>query len=223
MKTESSFTDLLCQFIYDFKNYFSSLNLKDEKILKNSKNRLEWFINYIGITNNLDHLHKDELPSLKRGHIILAELGFNLGKEFGGRHYCIVLRDSSKTNDRVLVLPITTQKPSDYEKYKKTLYIEFDNLPRMNRAEDNNSENGTKRWCNILNIRSISKARIIYPTERGIPKIYDSQIKEISYRIVSQIGLRKDLYSKEKRYKQLIKENERLKLEIETLKNMLTD
>ena len=70
MKTENSFTDLLCQFYYDFKNYFSSLNLKDETILKNSKNRLEWLINYIGITNNKYYLQKDELPDLERGNII---------------------------------------------------------------------------------------------------------------------------------------------------------
>lgn len=222
MKTEHSFTDLLCQFYYDFKNYFSSLNLKDETILKNSKNRLEWLINYIGIANNKYYLQKDELPDLERGNIILAELGFNLGKEFGGRHYCIVLRDSAKTNDRILILPITTQKPSDYEKFKKTLYIEFDSLPRMRRQEDDESEDGSKRWCNILNVRSISKSRIIYPTDRGIPKIRDSQIKEISFRIVCQLGLRKDLYTKEKRYKNLLKENEELKLEIENLKNMLT-
>ena len=119
-------------------------------------------------------------------------------------------------------MPITTQKPSDYEKFKKTLYIEFDSLPHMNRLKDNESENGTKRWCNILNVRSISKSRIIYPTDRGLPKILDSQLKEISFRIVSQIGLRGDLYSKEKKYKKLVKENEELKLEIENLKNMLT-
>lgn len=208
MKSKKSFEDLFKQFLNDYKNYFSSLNLKDETILKNSKNRLEWLINYIGITNNKYYLQKDKLPDLERGNIILAELGFNLGKEFGGRHYCIVLRDSSSTNDRVLVLPITTQKPSDYEKFEKTLYIEFESLPRMERPKDSETEDGSKRWCNILNIRSISKSRIIYPTDRGIPKIHDSQIKEISFRIVSQIGLRKDLYSKEKKYKKLLKENE---------------
>lgn len=222
MKNEHSFTDLLCQFYYDFKNYFSSLDLSNEIVLKNAKNRLEWLINYIGITNDRYYLQKDELPDLKRGNIILAELGFNFGKEFGGRHYCIVLRDSSKANDRVMILPITTKKPSDYEKFKKTLYIEFESLPRMGRLKDNENENGSKRWCNILNIRSISKSRIIYPIGRGIPEIRDSQIKEISRRIVSQVALRNDLYSKEKKYKKLTKENEALKEEIEQLKNMLT-
>lgn len=222
VKNEYSFGYLFWRFICDFKNYFVGQNLKNETILKNSKNRLEWLINYIGITNNKNYLQKDKLPKLERGHIILAELGFNLGKEFGGRHYCIVLRDCSEKNERVLILPITTQKPSDYEKFKNTIYIEFESLSGMRRLEDNESEEGSKRWCNILNIRSISKSRIIYPIDRGIPKIKDSQIKEISFRIVSQIGLRSDLYTKEKKYKKLIKENKELKMEIENLKNMLT-
>ena len=222
MKNEYTFKELVCQFIYDYKNYFSIQNLKDDKILKDTKNRLEWLINYIGITNNKKYLQKDEIPDLKRGHIILAELGFNLGKEFGGRHYCIVLRDSPMNNDRVLILPITTQKPSDYEKCKNTLYIEFDRLPKMNRLKDETSENGTKRWCNILNIRSISKSRIIYPTQRGLPKACDSHMREISKRIISQIGLRKDLLSKEKKYKKILKENAVLKEENKKLKNLLT-
>lgn len=215
MKEEYSFGYLFWRLICDFKNYFSSQNLKNEKNLKNSKNRLEWLVNYINITNNKYYLHKDKLPDLKRGNIILVELGFNLGKEFGGRHYCIVLRDSSIKNERVLILPITTQKPSDYEKYKTTLYIEFESLPGMGRTKDNSNDEGSKRWCNILNIRSISKSRIIYPVDRGIPTIRDSQLKEISFRIVTQIGLREDLYIKEKKYKKLIKENQQLKFELE--------
>lgn len=222
MKKEESFIDLFCQFLYDFKNYFSSQNLEEESTLKNAKNRLDWMIKYIGITKDKYYLQEDKLPKLERGNIILAELGFNLGKEFGGKHYCIVLRDSSVNNQRVLVLPITTQKPSDYEEYKKTLYIEFEKLPGMKRVKDCDANDGSKRWCNILNIRSISKSRIIYPIDRGIPKIYNSQLKEISFRIVSQIGLRGDLYTKEKKYKKIVKENEELKLEIENLKNMLT-
>lgn len=221
MKNENTFIDLMCQFLYDFKNYFLNQNLEDNITLKNAKNRLEWMINYVGITNNKYYLQKDELPNLERGHIVLAELGFNLGKEFGGRHYCIVLRDSSEKNERVLVLPITTQKPSDYEKYQKTLYIEFDSLPHMKRTSDKHSKDGLKRWCNILNIRSISKSRIIYPIDRGIPKIRESQLKEISFRIVSQIGLRNDLYIKEKRCKKLDKENKELKLEIQNLKEYI--
>lgn len=219
---EESFIDLFCQFLYDFKNYFSSQNLKIESILKNSKNRLDWMIKYIGITKDESYLQEDKLPKLERGHIILAELGFNLGREFGGRHYCIVIRDSSITNSRVLVLPITTQKPSDYEKYRNTLYIEFKKLPGMKRIKDCDGKSSSKCWCNILNIRSISKSRIIYPIDRGMPKILDSQLKEISFRIVSQIGLRKDLYIKEKKYIKIVKENEALKSEIKNSKNMLT-
>ena len=83
MKKEESFIDLFCQFLYDFKNYFSSQNLEEESTLKNAKNRLDWMIKYIAITKDKYYLQEDKLPKLERGNIILAELGFNLGKEFG--------------------------------------------------------------------------------------------------------------------------------------------
>lgn len=201
--------NLICK----LKNYYhGSINGSKEKV-KELKNRLEWFNTYFNIFNNPKFLQKQDLPELYRGDIILVELGFNIGMEFGGRHYCIVLRDSSKNNNRVLILPITSKKPSDYNINKK-LYIEFNEIRCLNRYEDKFSSTKHARWCNILNVRSISKNRIIYPNDRKLPnptnRIPKHKISEISQKIISEIALRDDLILLNKEHKKLQKAYDKL-------------
>lgn len=195
-------------FICKLKNYYYGNLNTSPKTIKELNGRIDWFNNYFGIFNNENYLQSATLPDLVRGDIVLAELGFNIGMEFGGKHYCIVLRDSPNTNKRVLILPITSQKPSDYN-INKDLYVEFLSIRCLNRYKDRFSLNRHKRWCNILNVRSISKSRIIYPNDRNLPlatnRIPRDKLSEISNKIISQIALRDDLILLPKKYKKLEK------------------
>lgn len=96
--------------ICKLRNYFNGNKNVSEKLAKEVSGRIEWFNNYFNMFQNplFFQDQKHPLPDLIRGNIILAELGFNIGMEFGGRHYCIVLKNSSVNNKRVLVLPVTT-------------------------------------------------------------------------------------------------------------------
>lgn len=201
MKLEYNYWSFICK----LKNYYYGTKNIDGVEKKELSNRLEWFNDYFSMFNNPTVFHKDDLPDFKRGNIVLVKLGFNIGKEFGGRHYCIVLRDSSVNNKRVLILPITSKKPSDYEAFKNSSYIEFDKIKGMNAEKDNQSPTGHKRWVNIYNIRSVSKSRIIYPIDRGIQNMTKGQMREISSRIISQIALRKDLIYLQQKYDKLNK------------------
>lgn len=208
-------------FICKLKNYYYGNTNSGEKIKKEVNGRIEWFNNYFNLFQNPMYLQdiNEPLPNLKRGNIILVELGFNIGMEFGGQHYCIVLKDSSITNNRVLVLPITSQKPKDYELHKNTYYIEFKQINGLNRKKDKTTGYGHKRWVSITNIRAVSKSRIIYPIERGIPNMTNGQMREISNRIISQIAMRKDLISLPKAYNKLQNKYLELQKEYESLKN----
>lgn len=208
--------------ISEFADFFAYEKVLNDEIFKEFKNRLEWFSDYSKVSKNHEYFHSEKIPELKRGNIILAKLGFNIGLEFGGKHYCVVLRDCSENNQRILVLPITTQEPSDYEKYKNTTYIQFESIKGMHRSKDDSCSNGSKRWCNILNIRSISKARIVYPVDRGIISLDKSQLRTITQRIISQIALRRDLLELEKNHKKLQYEYNKLKQENIELKKCLT-
>ena len=191
-------------FLSKIKNYYHGNINGSEKTLKELKNRLEWFNNYFNLFNNHKYLQKQELPDLYRGDVVLVELGFNIGMEFGGRHYCIVLRDSAKNNKRVVVLPITSKKPSDYNKFKDTIYIQFNDIKFLHRSEDYYTETKFKRWCNILNVKTISKSRIIYPIQRNLPhvnkRISKKKMSEISNKIISEIALREDLLELQDKY-----------------------
>lgn len=119
-----------------------------------------------------------DLPDLTRGDVILTNLGFNLGDEFGGEHAAIVLKNSPKINTRVLVLPITSKEPVNKH---KPFYVKIGKIHGMNQNKFH--------WANIYNIRSISKLRIIYPPEPK--KVNGTVLNRISGAIMGQIALRK--------------------------------
>ncbi len=215
--SDFNYWNLICK----LKNYYYGNKKVGEIKEKEVSGRIEWFNNYFNLFQNPKHFQDKRypLPDLIRGNIILAELGFNIGMEFGGRHYCIVMKNSSINNQRVLILPITTQEPSDYDKFKNTIYLEFDKIKGLNSHKDIGNPNGHKRWVNILNIRTISKNRIVYPVERGIPNMTKGQMRDISLRIISQIAMRSDLIKIDKKYKKLEKQYNQLLGDYTNLQN----
>ena len=78
---------LLSYWIYDFANYHD-----EEKIFDTTK-----------------------LITFKRGSIIKANLGFNIGHELGGLHYCIVLdKFDNPKNGTLNIIPLTSKKNKRY-------------------------------------------------------------------------------------------------------------
>lgn len=61
-----------------------------------------------------------ELTRYKRGEIIKAHLGYNIGSEEGGLHYCVVLeKNNTISNPVITVVPLTSVKPdTDLSKLK---------------------------------------------------------------------------------------------------------
>lgn len=61
-----------------------------------------------------------QLVRYKRGEIIKAHLGYNIGSEEGGLHYCVVLeKDNTISNPVITVVPLTSVKPdTDLSKLK---------------------------------------------------------------------------------------------------------
>lgn len=84
---EYKVSDLLAYWINDFANYHD-----EEKTFDTSK-----------------------LITFKRGNIIKANLGFNVGHEIGGLHYCIVLdKFDNPKNGTLNVIPLTSKKNKKY-------------------------------------------------------------------------------------------------------------
>lgn len=116
---------------------------KDEEILKNnatihkdnSLNRLDLsFVKHINCgefktshllaywVTDFSNYHDEEktfdttkIITFKRGSIIKANLGFNIGHELGGLHYCIVLdKFDNPKNGTLNIIPLTSKKNKKY-------------------------------------------------------------------------------------------------------------
>lgn len=97
------------------------------------------------------------LPYYKRGDIVYVDFGFNIGTEYGGVHYAVVIEDNNnKTNGNIIVVPLTSLDPgkSISDISPADVYI-GDNVIGWTSSATVAKPN---------QIRSISKMRIIKPT-----------------------------------------------------------
>lgn len=128
-------------------------SIKNYKYVFNSKNtKFTWLGNWLRkessfFKNEVDKkLNKN--PNFKRGDVIKADFGVNVGSELSNIHFAIVLNSDDNTSiDNITVLPLTS-KPG----YKR-LY--FGNL--LNMFKNNNKNT----YALITQITTISKKKII--------------------------------------------------------------
>lgn len=88
-------------------SFFKHIDLKEYKI----SHLLAYWI------NDFSDYHDEEktfdcskIKIFKRGNIVKANLGFNIGNELGGLHYCIVLnKNDNPKNGTLNVIPLTSK------------------------------------------------------------------------------------------------------------------
>lgn len=79
-----------------------------------------WLKSYAGMIRFEERFDPKKNKSYKRGDIIKVDFGFNIGAEYGGRHYAVVLDKKNAHNSPVItVVPLTSKKegrkPRPYE------------------------------------------------------------------------------------------------------------
>ncbi|MTB62011.1 growth inhibitor PemK [Streptococcus uberis] len=96
-----------------FERYLHSLILSKDDSYKKAGKIDFWVENWTNYLKREVHF-KPSLPALRRGSIIYADFGFNVGREYGGLHYAIVLNKiDSRDNHLLHVLPLSSAKPHD--------------------------------------------------------------------------------------------------------------
>jgi mRNA-degrading endonuclease toxin of MazEF toxin-antitoxin module len=151
-------------------------SLVTEDDLKRINIYLEWLLRKTELFEQENVFSAQLLPNFGRGDVVLVDFGCNVGDEFGGKHTAIVLKNSNTSNERVMVLPVTSKEPKNKN---IPIYIEIGKIAGLNPTKHH--------WANVLNICSVSKQRIIYPP---IPKRIDGRILDrISKTIQRQIAL----------------------------------
>lgn len=95
-----------------------SLNRLDISFLKHIKSEeyktshllAYWVNDFANYHDEEKTFDTDKLIVFKRGSIVKANLGFNIGHELGGLHYCIVLnKNDNPKNGTVNVIPLTSK------------------------------------------------------------------------------------------------------------------
>ncbi|OEF97227.1 type II toxin-antitoxin system PemK/MazF family toxin [Desulfuribacillus alkaliarsenatis] len=167
---------LLCNQVYQLLNNLVD-DTNDNERLEKIQLYLEWLKVKTNKVKEEPTFELSSIPDLRRRDVILVDLGFNIGDEFGGQHTSIVLRNSFQSNKRVLILPITSQEPKNKN---LSIYVKIGKIKGLT---------GDKfHWANIFNIISISKQRVICPPK---PKTVSNRIMtRINGAINSQISYR---------------------------------
>ena len=98
---------------------------------------------------------------LKRGQIIKADFGINIGSELCYTHFAIVLdKNDSIYSDNIMVLPITSKKGNNRINLGKILHEIYPNSLKYNLF----------CYANITQIKSISKSRIFQDNKNYVCK-----------------------------------------------------
>lgn len=89
------------------------INEPSGKHLKKANLISHWIKEYVRYINFEDSFEPKKNISYSRGDIIKVAFGFNVGSEYGGLHYAVVLdNDNSHSSNTLTVVPLTSMKDS---------------------------------------------------------------------------------------------------------------
>ena len=119
-------------------DYISSGNQDSLKKVDLLSYWIEEYASYIQDEKTFDY---KRLKSYKRGDIIKVNFGFNVGSEYGGLHYAIVLNNNKARNSPVVtVIPLTSFIEGDElhnddvflgNEIYKSLKLKYDTISQM--------------------------------------------------------------------------------------------
>ena len=92
----------------------SKYSKSNDTELNNKANLLSyWLVNYLKMIEREQTFDPRHLKKYKRGDILKAHLGFNIGHEEGGLHYVVVVSNTNaNSSDLLTVVPLTSLKKS---------------------------------------------------------------------------------------------------------------
>ena len=147
-----------------------------------------WFEDFAKYNLAEETFNPKLLKKYKRGSIIKANLGFNVGNEEGGLHYCIVIDKSNALSSGTLtVIPLTSIKEN--KKYNSTTLNLGDEIYlNLKKICDNMSQKLSKEYEDIwkLPTEKVEQFNIDFKYIKKVEKEI-SKMKKGSIALVSQI------------------------------------
>ncbi|WP_394731301.1 hypothetical protein [Streptococcus parauberis] len=142
------------QVISDLEEYLHNLTKQGDPNDKRADKITQWVEVWTKHLKNEKRFNPKSISAFKRGSIVYVDLGFNVGSEYGGVHYGIVLNKiDSRKNHLLHILPLTSTKVSTDTNNLKYFQLNLDNevhklliQKAMNRiAESKEKEKRIKR------------------------------------------------------------------------------
>lgn len=124
-----------------------------------------WFEDFANYHDNEKSFRDAKMRTFKRGDIIKVNLGFNVGNELGGLHYCIVLNKiDRKTSGNLNVIPLTSfYEGKTINKYT-SVHLGNELYDCINKKIDILKEeigNNTKSIIDIPNIKKLNNVELL--------------------------------------------------------------
>lgn len=93
------------------------LAIDDNSTLKKVNLISYWQKDYINYIRDESNFNPTKLKTYERGDIVKVNLGFNIGSELGGLHYCVVIDKKNNRNSPVVtIVPLSSQKTDKINK-----------------------------------------------------------------------------------------------------------
>lgn len=162
----------------------------EEQEYKKSNLLAYWIKDFSNYHDNEKSFRPSNLKNFKRGDIVKVNLGFNVGNELGGLHYCIVLNKNDNIHSGTLnVIPLSSAKKNK-EYNSKTcvdlgdeLYTSLMSRLKLELSAVRNELEALKGNETTNNIKYISqKVNILDKTEKEL-----SKMKHGSFALIHQI------------------------------------
>lgn len=173
------------------------INSPNDKHLKKANLISYWIKDYIRMVSFEEKFEPTKNIAYKRGNIVKLNFGFNIGSEYGGLHYGVVLdKENAHSSPVLTVIPLTSKKdskkihPNSVELGNgiyRSLKIKYDTISKSLKSEEQEIFNTIKAFekFNSLIEESISKCKETdnpteFSEELNLAKTYLNELRHLN-------------------------------------------
>ena len=202
------------------------INDTSDRHLKKAHLISYWIKDYINMLNFEEKFIPTKNIAYKRGNIVKLNFGFNIGAEYGGLHYGIVLDNKNEHNSPVVtVIPLTSVKSSKEvhsnsvdlgNDIYRLLKIKYDTISKALKEEQEEIENELTIFKALINLAS-QATNELEKCELGTEE-FDKKLIDARKYLIASNGLQEIWEKKEQHNKEQQEYLDKIGLEISRMK-----
>ena len=181
-----------------------------------------WLKDYVRMVDFEETFDPKRNIAYKRGDIVKLNFGFNIGSEYGGLHYAIVINNKNPHNSSVVtVIPLTSQKGDAHVHHNdvelgnelyRSLKLKYDTIAQQVQAECEEID----KMLGLINILTTA-VDVALATPAGSPEASEAASAAQKYMEIAN-DLKADWQIKSEQNQKESKQLEKIKAEIDQMK-----